>query len=123
MGLGKLVTKHRISAHGLLFGGFVLKNIPVFDQNSVLDTEDVRRNPIRRPAQSRESPVDDDEIAIGRNHPRFILERRWTTFNEVKESVAARLDMGAVLNVVRRPISLGLGVIPPIEQRIERLED
>ena len=99
----KCVAKHRVSALGLLLGGFVLKDIPVFNQNSVPDAHDVRRNPVRRPAQARESPVDDHEITIGRDHPRLVLERRWTTFDEVKEAIAARLDMGAVLCV---PLSL-----------------
>src|SRR6266850_4294126 len=101
MGFGKRVTKHRVSALGLLFGGFVLKDIPVFDQDSVLDAHDVRRNPVRSPSKARESPMDDHEITIGRNHPRFILERGWTTFDEVKEAIATRCDMSAMLDVIR----------------------
>src|SRR6266436_8355399 len=104
MGFGKRVTKHRVSALGLLLGGFVLKDIPVFDQNSVLDTHDVRRNPVRRPAHARESPMDDHELTISHNHPRFILERGWTTLDEVKEAIAARRDMRTVLDVASRPI-------------------
>src|ERR1700676_1729660 len=99
----KRVTKHRVSALGLLLGGFVLKDIPVFDQNSVLDAHDVRRNPVRRPTHARESPMEDHELPISPNQPRFILERGWTTFDEVKQAVAARRDMGAVLDVESRP--------------------
>src|SRR6185295_17969753 len=94
----KAFAEHRKPALGLRLGGFVLKDIPVFDQNSVLDAKDVRRNPVHRPAHARESPMDDHEITIRHNHPRFILERGWSTFYEVEEAIATRLDMRAVLD-------------------------
>lgn len=55
--------------------------------------------------------------------PGLILESRWETFDQVEQPFAARCDVSAVLNVAGRPVSLGLGVIPPVEQGIERLEN
>jgi hypothetical protein len=48
--LWERIPKHRQPALGLFPRGFVLKDIPVFDQNSIPDAQDVRRDPIHRPA-------------------------------------------------------------------------
>jgi len=48
----KCVAKHRLSTFGLLPCRFVLNNIPVLDQHAIFDTNDVRRNPIRRSAKA-----------------------------------------------------------------------
>jgi len=92
-------------------------------ENPVLDSKNVRRDPIDRPADAGESAVHDDEISVGHNDARLVPECRRQPFDEIEESLAPRLDVSTVLDVARRPIPLGLGVIPPVEQRFERLED
>src|SRR5258705_229809 len=96
----KCVAKHRVSAFGLLLSRLVLNDIPVLDQNPVLDAQDIRRNPIHRNPKAGESPVDDHEIAIGHNHPWLILERGRNAFDEIKKAIATRFDMRTMLNVV-----------------------
>src|SRR5438445_9657505 len=54
----KRVTKHWVSTFGLLLRRFVLNDIPVLDQNSVFDANDVRGNPVHRRAEAREPPVE-----------------------------------------------------------------
>ena len=67
--------------------------------------------------------MDDDKVALGHDQARFIFEGRGTTLDEVEEAFAARLDVGAVLDVVRRPITLGRLVMPFVEECVECFED
>jgi hypothetical protein len=60
--------------------------------------------------------MNDDVVTFCKNHPRLMLERRRRGFDEVEEPVSSRLDLGAVLNVVRRPEPLRRRVVAFIEQ-------
>src|SRR6267143_7613 len=91
----------------------------MFDQNAVLDANDVRRNPVHRLAEARKSPVHDHKIFFGHNRSRFVLQRRRDALNELKEAVTSRFDMGAVLDVVGRPIALSRCIVSHIKQRVE----
>jgi hypothetical protein len=118
----KMIAEHRKAALGLFPRGFVLNDVPVFHENSILDAKNVCGDPIDGLAEAGESAMNDNEISICHNCARLIPERGRKTFDEVKESLAPRLDVSAVLDVVGRPISLGLGVISFIEERVEGLE-
>src|SRR5258708_24058858 len=102
----ELVPEHRIPALGLLLSSPVLDYVPVFDQNSVLDSQNVRRNPIHWQAEARKSTVNDDKILVGHNQPRFILQRWRDTFDSVKQTVPAGGAMRPVLDIYARPILL-----------------
>src|SRR5258708_18102967 len=67
--------------------------------------------------------MDDDKVAFGRDHARLIFERRGRTLDEVEETFAARLDVGAVLDIVRRPEAFGGRVVSLVEQGVECLKD
>ena len=84
----------------------VLKNIPVFDENSIDDTEDVRRDPALWPAVPREASMDDHEVPVGHDHARLIFQRRRDALDQIEETVAAGLDISAVLDVVGRAVAL-----------------
>ena len=84
----------------------VLKNIPVFDENSVDDAEDVRRDPVLWPAIPQETSMDDHEVPVGDDHAMLIFQRRRDTLDQIEETIAAGLDMSAVLDVVGRPVAL-----------------
>jgi len=45
-------------------GGLVLNHIPLFDQNPVLDANDVGCNPVHRLAEARKPPMHDYEISM-----------------------------------------------------------
>ena len=92
-------------------------------QHPVGDAHDVGGDPVSRAPGARESPVNDDEVALGHYHARLIFEGRGTGLDEVEETFATRLDVGAVLDVVRRPISRGRLIIPFVEECIECFED
>src|SRR5258708_24602099 len=83
----------------------------MLDEKAILDTNDVRRNPVHRLAEARKSPVHDHKIFVGHNRSRFILQRRRDALDELKEAVTTRFDMGAVLDVVGRPIALSRCVV------------
>jgi hypothetical protein len=79
----------------------------VLGQHPVRDAHDVGGYPVSRQSGAGEATVDNHEIAFGHDHSRLIFEGRGTGLDEVEETFATRLDVGAVLDVVRRPISRG----------------
>ena len=70
-------------------------------QNSILHANNVRHDPISGLAEARISPVYDHKIVFGDNFSRFIPKSWRNALDEIKEAIATRRDMGAVLNVVR----------------------
>src|SRR5690349_19825616 len=87
----------------------------MLDQSAILDANDVRRNPVHRQAHARKAPMHDLKILFGDNRCRFVLQCRRDALDELKEAVTTRLDMGAVLDVVRRPVALGRCIVPLVE--------
>src|SRR6476620_9360772 len=53
----------------------------------------------------------------------LIFHRSRGAPDQIKEAVASRWNMSAVLNVVGRPELLGGGKVLPVEQRVESLKD
>lgn len=117
--LRKRVAEHRIPALGLLLCSLVLNDIPVFDENPILQTNDVRCDPVQRQSDVRKPTMNDDVVVFCKKHPGLMLERRRRGLDEVEEPVSSRLDMGAVLNVVGGPEPLRSRVVAFIEQGIE----
>ena len=79
--------------------------------------------PVRLRAPVGDGGADDDEVAVGYDHPRLVLQRRRHALDEVEEAVAARGNVCAVLDVVGLPIPLSRRIVPLIEQRVEGLKD
>src|SRR5277367_6090681 len=100
------VAKHGKPTLGLFSSCLVLYHIPMLDQDSILDPEDVCRDPVRGRPELRKTPMDHHEIAFGHNYARLIPECWRETFDEVKQSLASRLNVSTVLDVVGRPESL-----------------
>jgi hypothetical protein len=88
----------------------VLKQDPVFHANNI------RRNPVDRQPDTRESAMDDDEVSLCYDYSRLILEGGRGTLDQVEETVATRFDVRAVLNVVGRPEALRCRIISLIKQ-------
>jgi hypothetical protein len=65
----------------------------VFGQHTVGVSNNVSGDPVPRESRSRESPMDDDKLAVGHDHARLVLERRGRTLDEVEETIAARRDV------------------------------
>src|ERR1700730_12082791 len=65
----------------------------------------------------------DYQISVGDDRSCFVLERCRKALDEIEQTVTARRDMSAVLNVVGRPIALGRCIIPLVEQCVESFED
>src|SRR5882757_8240145 len=95
----------------------------MFGQDPVGDAHDVGGDPVSWEAGARKSSVNDDEVAFGHDHARLIFEGRRSTLDEVEQTLASRLDMGAVLNVVGRPEALSGRIVSFIEQGVECLKD
>src|SRR5580704_9132488 len=101
--LRESLSEHRSATFRLLFCSFVLNYIPMLDQNAILDPNDVHHNPVHRQADARIAPMDDHRVSLSHDRSGFVLQRRWGTLDEIEQTIAARLDVRAVLNVVRGP--------------------
>jgi hypothetical protein len=76
------------------------EDVPVFGQHAVSYSHNVHRDPVPEASRSRDASMDDDKVAVGHDHARLIHERRGSILDEVEETVAAWLNVGAVLDVV-----------------------
>ena len=82
--VGETVPEHRLTTLGFRLRSLVLKNIPVFDENSIHDAEDVRRDPALWPAVSREASMDDHEVPLGHDHAGLIFQRRRNSSDQIE---------------------------------------
>src|SRR5580704_5445112 len=121
--VGERVSKHWVSALGLFLGSLVLNDIPVLNQDSVFHADNIRRNPVDRQPETRETAVDDDDVSLRYDYSRLIPEGGRNALDQVEETVTARLNVRTVLNVVGRPEALRSGIISLIEQGVEGLQD
>src|SRR5277367_4206285 len=119
----KFSPKHRPLAFRLFFRRFVLDDVPMLDKNSVPNDQDIRGDPIHRSTDAAKPPVHDHELPISHDHSRLILQRRRNTLDEIEQAFTARFNARAVLNVLRRPETLGRRVVTLIEQGVEGFQD
>src|SRR5439155_3454948 len=107
----------------MLMRRFILKHIPVLDQNPVLDAKNVRRDPVHELAKARKSPVHDHEVSLSHDRSRFVLQRWWDALDEIEQTLTTRCDVSAVLDVVGRPKAFSRYVVTLIEQRVKSFKD
>jgi len=116
------LPEHGGATFGLFSRSFVLDDVPVLNKNPVFDAENIHNYPIGWRAKARKAAVQDDKVALRNDEARFMPERRREAFNEVEKSLPARGDVGAVLDVIRRPEPLGRSIVSFIEESVEGLE-
>jgi peroxiredoxin len=68
------ITEHWQTALRLRTRRLILEDVPVFGQHPVGDAHDVGSDPVSRPSHARESPMDDDKVALGYDHARLVPE-------------------------------------------------
>src|SRR5262249_8899698 len=64
----------------------------------------------------------DDVVPFGEDHVIFVAECVGKAANEIEQAIAARRNMGAVLDVPLRPEALRGSVVAFVEQRVEGFE-
>src|SRR6476661_7350459 len=79
----KRVAEHRPAALGLLLSRLVLDDVPVFDKDTILDPEDVRRDPVRGRPEPGETAMHNDEVTVSHDHPRLVFQRRRHALDQV----------------------------------------
>jgi hypothetical protein len=57
-------SEHGSATIRLLFRGLILNDIPMLGEYAVLDTQDIRGNPIYRSTETAKSPVHDHEVPL-----------------------------------------------------------
>ena len=92
-------------------------------QNAVFNAKNVRSNPVHWQTEIRKSPVHYYEVSISDDRSWLILQGRRQALDEIEQTLAARCDMSAVLNVIRRPESLRRRVVTLVEKRVESFKN
>ena len=95
----------------------------MLSEPAVLDANDVGGNPGGGSAIPGEAPVRDHVIALCDDELVLVFQRAGQGADQVEQTIAARRDMGAVLDVAIRPETLGGVVVAPVEQRVEGFEN
>src|SRR5262249_38827382 len=108
---GERLTEHWPPALQLVPSHLVLDYVPVLDEDSVLNPQDVGGDPVRRGRESREAAMDDDEMALRHDEAGLVPQRRWEAPHEVAEAVSAGRDVRAVLEVAGGPEQLGRRIV------------
>src|SRR5438445_4944406 len=113
-------SEHRPLAYRLFFRRFILNYVPMLDQDSLLNAHNICGDPIRRCTETAKSTVHDDEVSLSRCRSRLVPQRCGKALDQIEQALTTRCDMSAVLNVVRRPESLGGRIIALVEECVER---
>src|ERR671919_2815556 len=119
--LGKRVAKHGQAAGRGLTRHFVLDDVPVLFEQPVFHSYGVHHDPWGGQAVSGEPTAEEDHVALGHDQLRLIGELGWQRLDEPEEAIAPGRDVCTVLDVPLSPESLGCGVVPLVEQGVERL--
>src|SRR5882724_3940186 len=106
---GKCRPEHGQAANGRFLCRFVLDDVPVLGKLAVLETHDIRHDPVRRQAYARESAVEQHVVSVGGGKPVLVMEAVGYALDQSEEAVTSRRNVRAVLNVVRRPEALRSG--------------
>jgi hypothetical protein len=59
----------------------------MLNKDPVVNANDIRGNPIRKGAETPESPVHDHALSLSYDRSRFVLERRRKTPDEVEQTL------------------------------------
>src|SRR6516225_7443725 len=119
----EVVAEHWKTAQRLLPRGLVLNDVPVLREDAVLDAHDVGDDPRCRQAVTGKPPVENDEITSRRRNVVLVAQCCGQALDQAKEPVAAGRNMCAVLDIVRRPQTLGRRIVALVEEGIERVQD
>src|SRR5882757_3202120 len=96
----KRVAEHRPTALGLLLSRLVLDDVPMLDEDPVLNPKDVRRDPVDGRPESRKTSMDNDKIALSHDHSRLVFQCWRDALDEGEESFPTRGYVCAVLDIV-----------------------
>src|SRR5450755_766439 len=92
----------------------------MLDETSPLDAKDVDGDP-RRPSASAEASVNHDVVALRDSQRTLVLPVNRP--HQSEETISSRPDPGTVLKILRRKVAFRRFKVPPVEERIESLQD
>ena len=94
----------------------------MFGELAVFEAHDIGGDPCRRTAVARKAAMGDHVVPFGEDHLIFVAQRVGQAANKIEQAIAARRDMGAVLDVAVRPEALRGSVVALVEQGVEGFE-
>src|SRR5258708_16682518 len=85
---GEAITEHWQTALRLRASRLILEDVPVFGQHPVGDAHDVGGDPVSRESRARESPMDNDKVALRHDPAPLILDRHGRTLDQLAQPFA-----------------------------------
>lgn len=95
----------------------------MFDEHIIVQAHDICHDPTSRRSMTRKSSVQDHVVSFSHSESVLIAKRRGKCPGQIKESASTASDMGAVLDVIGRPVDLRSYLVSPVEERVESLEN
>src|SRR5437870_2123082 len=112
-------SEHGPLAYRLFFRRFILNYVPMLDKDSVLNAHNICSDPIRRRTETAKSPVHDHDVSLSHDRSGLVLQGWRKAPNEIEQTLTTRSNVCAVLDIVRRPETLGGYIVTLVEQRVE----
>src|SRR5882762_11145753 len=97
----KPVAEHGPAALGFGLRRFVLNHVPMLDKHPIDYANEVRNDPVLRLPEARKATVHDHEFALRHNLLMVVPESWRHALDQIEETVATGLDVGAMLDVMR----------------------
>src|ERR1700723_382434 len=95
----------------------------MLNNKGVFEPDNVGRNPGRGPSHPGETAMRDDIVAFCDDELVFITQGIWRRADESKQSFASGCNMGAVLDVLRRPEAFCRRIVTSVEESVEGFEN
>ena len=90
--------EHRVATLRVVGGNFLLRRVPVLDDFAVLEAGNIDGDQGLRP-KAGVAAVDHDDVSLGDDHARLVLEVRSQAFDELRAMLAAVGNERIVLDV------------------------
>src|SRR5271156_3233215 len=72
--LSEAFPEHRSAAFGRFSCSFVLQDIPVLDEHTIFDPQDVRGDPVGRATHAGKTPMDDYKVILRHDRAMFVFQ-------------------------------------------------
>src|SRR6266404_4164747 len=119
----ELVSENRKPAFRGGSRGFVLDDVPMLSEDTVLQAHHVHHDPTRRScAETRKTTMQHQEISVRQNQLILVPHCRRSVSHELEQPLPSWPDVVAVLDIPWRPEALGAGIVALVEQSVEGLE-
>ena len=99
--LWESLSEHRSAALRLPFRGLILNYIPMLDEDSVLNAQNISGNPVYRKTNTAKSPVYEPGTILAEGDIVIVLQRWWEDPSKVTSNACGRRRFGSCFEMSR----------------------